>query len=62
MSWLQKGANHYHTQLVHPEKGHVIKGPVVCYVEWLGSMNEMGLSTSLERGSGPLLWLGWISS
>ena len=32
------GATHYHAQLEHPYKGHVITGSVVCYVVWLGSM------------------------
>ncbi len=30
-----------------------IKGLVVCYVVWLRSMNV--------RGSGPLLWSGWLA-
>ena len=30
MPWPQTGATQYHTQLGLPEKGHAIKGLVVC--------------------------------
>ena len=38
MPWSQSGATHYHEQLELPDKGHTIKGLVVWYVSWLGSM------------------------
>ncbi len=30
MPWHQSGANHYHAQFGHPDKGRAIKGLVVC--------------------------------
>ena len=43
MPWPQTGATHYHAQLGLPDKDRAIKGLVVCYVVWLGSMiYEMG--------------------
>ncbi len=38
-------ATHYHAQSGHLDKTRVIKGLVVCYVVWLGSMKGMGLRT-----------------
>ena len=38
MSCPQTGATHYHAQLELPDKGRAIKGLVVYYVVWLGSM------------------------
>ncbi len=47
MSWYQTGATHYHGQLGFPDKVHAMKGLVVCYVVWLGSMiYELFLRTS----------------
>ena len=47
MPWPQTGATHYHAQLGHPDKSRAIKGLVVCYVVWLGSMMYgMGLWAS----------------
>ncbi len=34
----QAGAIHYHAQLGLPDKDRVIKGLVVCYIVWLGSI------------------------
>ena len=45
MSWPQTGATHYHAQLGLPYKGRVIKGLVVCYVVWPGSMKGIDLRT-----------------
>ncbi len=55
---------HYHAQLGLLDKGRAIKGLVVCYVVWLGSMIYwMGLWTSVSCvWYGPLLWSGWLSS
>ncbi len=36
--WLQTGATHYPAQLGLLDKCRSIKGFVVCFVEWLGSM------------------------
>ncbi len=30
MPWLQTGTTQHHAQLGHPDKGHEIKGLVVC--------------------------------
>ncbi len=30
MPWTQTGTTHYHAQLGLPDKGHAIKGLVVC--------------------------------
>ncbi len=38
MLWPQTGATHYHAQLGLLDNGRVIKGLVVCYVVWLGSL------------------------
>ena len=38
MPWPQTGATHYLAQLELPDKGRAIKGLVVCFVVWLGSM------------------------
>ena len=47
MPWPQKGATHYHSWLGLSDKGRAIKGLVVCYVVWLGTMiYEMDLWTS----------------
>ena len=47
MPWPQTGATHYHAQLEPSEKGRAIKGLVVCYVVWIGSLiYGMGLWTS----------------
>ena len=44
---IQTGATHYYAQLGHPDKGHAIKGFVVCYIVWLESkIYGMGLWTS----------------
>ena len=43
MHWPQTGVTHYHAQLVVLDKDLVIRGLVVCYVVWLGSMKGMGL-------------------
>ncbi len=46
MPWPQKGATHHHKHLGPPVKGCTIKGLVVYYVVWLGSMiYGMGLWT-----------------
>ena len=45
MHWPQTGVTHYHAQLVVLDKDLVIRGLVVCYVVWLGSMKGMGLRT-----------------
>ena len=59
MPWPQTGTTHYHA---HPDKGGAIKGLVVCYVLWLGSMKGIGLRTSAEYGPSLLLWSGWLPS
>ena len=41
----QSGATHYDVQLGPHNKGRSIKGLVVCYVVWLGSMKGMDLRT-----------------
>ncbi len=41
MPWPQTGAAHNHAELVLPYKDCAIKGIVVCYVEWLGSLKGM---------------------
>ncbi len=47
MPWPQIGATHYHEHVGDPDKGCAIKGLVIYYVVWLGSMNySMGLYTS----------------
>ncbi len=47
MPWPQTGATHYHAQSGLSDKVCAIKGWVVCYVVWLGSMTyENGLWTS----------------
>ncbi len=38
MPWTETGATHYHAQLGLPDKGRTIKGLVVCYVVFLGSI------------------------
>ena len=38
MPWPQTGATHNHAQLGLPDKGRAIKGLVVRYEVWLGSM------------------------
>ncbi len=38
MPWAQTGTTHYHAQLGLLDKGHPIKGMVVFYVLWLGSI------------------------
>ncbi len=38
MPWPQTGATHYHTQIGPSDKGRAIKGLVVCYAIWLGTM------------------------
>ncbi len=43
MPWHQTGATHYYTQLGLPDKGHAIKGLVVCYPVRLESMKRMAL-------------------
>ncbi len=45
MHWPQTGVTHYNAQLVLLDKDLVIRGLVVCYVVWLGSMKGMGLRT-----------------
>ena len=45
MPWPQTGATHYHAQLGLPDKRRAIKGSVVCYVAWLGSMKGVVLWT-----------------
>ena len=45
MPWLHTGATHYLSQFGLPEKGRAIKGLVVCYVVWLGSMKGMSVKT-----------------
>ncbi len=37
-AWPQTGAIQYHAHLGLPDKVRAIKGLVVCYVVWLGSM------------------------
>ena len=47
MSYPKTGATHYHGQLRLMDKGRAIKGLVVCYIVWLGSIiYGMGLWTS----------------
>ncbi len=44
--WPQTGITHQHAQLGLSDKGRAIKGLVVCYVVWLGSMiYRIGLRT-----------------
>ncbi len=39
MPWLKTGTHtHYNAKLRLPDKGRAIKGLVVCYVVWLGSI------------------------
>ncbi len=46
MSFLQiLGATRYNAQLRLPDKGRAIKGLIVCYMVWLGSIKGMGLRT-----------------
>ena len=45
MPWPQTGATRHHAQLGIPDKGFTIKGFVVCYELWLGSLKGMGLRT-----------------
>ena len=35
------GANHFNAHLGPPDKGCAIKGLVVCYVVWLGSVQAL---------------------
>ena len=44
-------------QLGLPDNGRASKG-LLCYVVWLGSRKGLGLRTSAEHGSDPLLWSG----
>ncbi len=46
-----------HAHLRLSDKGCAMKGLVVCYVVWLGSMDQRKV-----RGSSPLLWSGWLSN
>ncbi len=46
---VQRGATHYISQLGLPDKDRAMKGLVVCYVVWLGSLKGLGLRTS-QRG------------
>ncbi len=48
MRWPKKGATYYHAQDCLPDKGIAIKGLVVCYVVWLGSIQGMGLRTCMR--------------
>ncbi len=50
--WVRKIGNSF----------NAIKGLGVCYTVWLGSMTGLGLRTRARRGSGPMLWPGWLSS
>ena len=43
MPFPKTGATHYLAQLEISDKVHAIKGLVVCYVVWLGSMKGIGL-------------------
>ena len=45
MSWPQTGATNYHGEVGLSDKGRAIKGSVVYYVVWLGSMMGKGPST-----------------
>ncbi len=59
MPWPQTGTTHYYAQLELPDKGLAIKGLIVCYVVWLGSMiYAMGLWTSARC----VAWSGLQSS
>ncbi len=59
MIWGNAGATYYHAQLGLPDKDRAIKGLVVCYVKWLGSMKGKGSQVMRNvYGSGPLLWSG----
>ena len=50
MPWPQTVASHYHAVLPElPDKGRKIKGLVVCYIVWLGSMKGIGLRTCARR-------------
>ena len=40
---LKTGANHCQAHLGLTERGRAIKGLVLCYVVWLGSLKGMGL-------------------
>ncbi len=40
MPWSQIGATHYHAKLGLPDKGRAIKGLVVCYDLWDGSLDK----------------------
>ena len=47
MFWHQTGVTQYQAQLGLSDKDRTIKGLVVCYVVWLGSIiYDMGLWTS----------------
>ena len=46
MPWPQTGATQYQAQLGLTDKGGAIKGLIVCYVVWLGSMKGLGLVPS----------------
>ncbi len=58
MPWPQIGVTHYHAQLELPDKGRAIKRFFVCYVVCLGYI----IYRIKVRGSGPLMWSGWLSS
>ena len=52
MPWPQTGATQYYAQLGLSDKVRAIKGLVVCYVVWLGSMK--GLVLGIAQGA----WVG----
>ena len=45
-----------------PDRGRAIKGLVVCYVMWLGSIKGIGLRFSADAWYVPLLWPGCSGS
>ncbi len=54
MPWPQTGATHHYALLELPDKGCTIKGFIVYYVLWLGSMR--GFVSGLVQGS--WIWFG----
>ena len=57
MSMGNTGVTHYHALLGLPDKGRSIKGVVICYAVWLGSMKG-SYDMRKVRESVPLLWSG----
>ena len=59
----QTEANYYHAQLGPQDKGRTIKGLSISLLALVRNYKENGsLDLRNVRGSGPLLWPGWLSS